>query len=335
MFFLLLAFFLFSLAFISYQMRWSHHQPIAYAFYGLISLLTGLTIGIYWTPIYMARYYLYIISGIIFIIVPIIIFLFVILVLLKTFKHPRLAIGDRILSWAYAFLLLILFFATLTSIMVYEASPLNAVIHFLIQLTLYLVMTLLAYVILLLLVHASPSKGHYRIIVILGQKIEDIEDLTQPLSARLDRALDTYLSYNHRKQRQTIFLVSGGQTDSNFPSEARLMRDYLLARGVPKEQILVDGQAMNTEENFRYCRYILDQRGIRGDVLVISSWFHLVRAYYYAWRYGLKADFKGSKTRLGLSFYYLIRDYLAFILLTKEMNLIYLVLVVVYMGWLA
>ena len=61
------------------------------------------------------------------------------------------------------------------------------------------------------------------------------------------------------------------------------MYEWLTARGVPPEQIILEEQADNTRENIGYSLALLSERGIdAGDgVAVVSSGYHLCRASMY------------------------------------------------------
>lgn len=63
------------------------------------------------------------------------------------------------------------------------------------------------------------------------------------------------------------------------------MADWLIARGVEAERVLLEDQATNTEENIRFSKEILSDKGIclTDNVAVVTSDFHLCRA---AWLWG-------------------------------------------------
>lgn len=59
------------------------------------------------------------------------------------------------------------------------------------------------------------------------------------------------------------------------------MYDWLTARGVPREQIILEERATNTEENIRYSLELLEERDVAGNIAVVSSDYHLCRAAMY------------------------------------------------------
>lgn len=95
------------------------------------------------------------------------------------------------------------------------------------------------------------------------------------LQVRLEAALE-YL----RDRPDIPIVVTGAQGPGELVSEAACMADWLIARGVPPERILLEEQAGTTAENVRYSKELLSAAGIREDaaVAVISSDYHLCRA---------------------------------------------------------
>lgn len=96
------------------------------------------------------------------------------------------------------------------------------------------------------------------------------------LQDRLDAALD-YLA-DHPEV--TNIIVSGGKGSDEHASEAGVMRDYLVAAGIPEDQILVEDASHNTYQNMIYSWQMMGEREIdpAGGVLVVSNGFHLTRA---------------------------------------------------------
>ena len=62
------------------------------------------------------------------------------------------------------------------------------------------------------------------------------------------------------------------------------MRDYLVARGVPEQQIISEEKSTSTEENFAFSRQLMEQAGLRAEepILLVSNDFHCYRAKQYA-----------------------------------------------------
>ncbi|WP_143825757.1 YdcF family protein [Nannocystis exedens] len=82
-------------------------------------------------------------------------------------------------------------------------------------------------------------------------------------------------------------IVSGGQ-DPGSPYEADVMRDYLVARGVPAERIAVDRGGVNTHATARFVAADLRARGERSAIAV-SQYYHLTRTKLALRRFGVDA----------------------------------------------
>lgn len=90
--------------------------------------------------------------------------------------------------------------------------------------------------------------------------------------------LDTALGYleDHPDIR---IVVTGGKGDDEHMSEAQCMYDYLTARGANGERIWMEDQSRNTWQNINNTFALMEREGwdLTGDVLLVSSGFHLAR----------------------------------------------------------
>ena len=91
------------------------------------------------------------------------------------------------------------------------------------------------------------------------------------LAARLDRALEL-----HRQGLFHLVLVSGA-TGKEGRDEALAMRDYLLHRGVPSGDVLVDSNGGTTFATAANAHRLMEERGLHS-AMVISQYFHVPRA---------------------------------------------------------
>lgn len=115
--------------------------------------------------------------------------------------------------------------------------------------------------------------GEPKVMVIFGCQVKP-----EGPSILLRDRLDTALEYLENHPDMTV-VVTGGKGDDEHQSEARCMYDYLTAHGVAGETILMEDQARNTWQNANYTLDLLSENGYdtTGDVLLVSSGFHLAR----------------------------------------------------------
>ncbi len=122
-------------------------------------------------------------------------------------------------------------------------------------------------------------------VIVLGCGIKPDGTPSWALANRLDAALAWY-----RAHAGTRLVVSGGQGTYEPTSEAASMAQYLLDKGVPAADILVEDRSTSTMENFQFSIPILWDAGWRGEpVLYATNDFHLFRGRMLAGRYDLEA----------------------------------------------
>jgi uncharacterized SAM-binding protein YcdF (DUF218 family) len=101
---------------------------------------------------------------------------------------------------------------------------------------------------------------------------------------RINHGIDLY---QNRKVRKLIF--TGGQGDTNEPTESSAARLYALQHGISAADILIEQQSQTTYQNLVYAKQIADAYGLR-KVLIVSDPLHMKRAVVMARDMGLDAE---------------------------------------------
>lgn len=114
--------------------------------------------------------------------------------------------------------------------------------------------------------------GTAEVMIILGCQVTETGP-AQSLEDRLVKALE-YLE----EFPDIAIIVSGGQGSNEPCTEAEAMALFLIEAGIAPEQIYQEGNSRNTHQNLSYSRTLMEEEGITGDVLIVSSGFHLARA---------------------------------------------------------
>lgn len=116
-------------------------------------------------------------------------------------------------------------------------------------------------------------KGDPKIMIVLGCQVKPWGPSVL-LQDRLDKALEYW-----KNHREVTIVVSGAQGPDEPSTEARAMADYLMEKGVPEGQLLLEGRSHNTNQNLRFSLELLEQEGYDagGGVIVVSNGFHLAR----------------------------------------------------------
>lgn len=151
-------------------------------------------------------------------------------------------------------------------------------------------------------INASPKAGA-DVCIILGAQMKE-SGPSDVLQRRLDRAL-AYLWENP----DTIVVVSGGQGSDEPVSEAQGMRDYLVAKGISEERILMEDASTNTLENLDYSAKLIDKS--RDSVVIVTNNFHVFRAVSIARKQGYNmVQGMAASTHWGSLLNNLLREFL-------------------------
>lgn len=136
---------------------------------------------------------------------------------------------------------------------------------------------------------ATPS-GNTQAIIVLGAQVREDGSLSLQLQWRMEEALRQY------QQHPQLIVVCGAQGSNEPAPEAHVMRDWLVERGVPTEQILLDDASFNTRQNLENAKKVLPEDV--SKVLIVTSKYHLPRSMALAGDIGFDAEGVGSPIKL-------------------------------------
>ena len=161
----------------------------------------------------------------------------------------------------------------------------------------YVTFLYLSYIIYAFFLNIFPVKKEPQTIIILGAGL--FGDKVPPLLAqRLDKGIAIYEKFN----RKPVIIVSGGQGDDEWISEAEAMAGYLMEKGVPADSIFLENKSRTTLENLIFSKKLMLAQGLEQDrVVLVTNSFHALRAGIYMRQVGLKGRSIGSRT----AFYFL------------------------------
>ena len=123
----------------------------------------------------------------------------------------------------------------------------------------------------------SGKKADYALV--LGMALEDGKP-TKDLIYRVEAAK----KYQDENPFSTLVLT-GGNPGEDGKTEAEVMRDLLLARGVPECRMILEDESDSTRKNFRNTLNIIDSS---KPIILITSNYHMNRAVRIAKRAGFK-----------------------------------------------
>lgn len=136
-------------------------------------------------------------------------------------------------------------------------------------------------------------------VVVLGSGLSGGRRVPPLLASRIRAGLEAA----HRSGASMV-VMSGGQGNDEALAEGRAMREWALdpanardgwgARemtdGAAGPRILSEEESVNTEENLRFTRAILEREGITGPGIIATSNYHAMRAAMLARELGIDAQ---------------------------------------------
>ncbi|GKV70041.1 hypothetical protein NCCP2716_25390 [Sporosarcina sp. NCCP-2716] len=139
--------------------------------------------------------------------------------------------------------------------------------------------------------------------IVLGAKVNGTQP-SKSLRYRLEAAYDYAEKYP-----DVTLVLSGGQGEDEDISEGVAMAEYLTARGLPQERLIVEDQSTSTYENLVNSKRLLPPG--TAAVTLITSDYHVARAGMLAKKVGWDWDAVSAKTPQSVKMKTGIRERLA------------------------
>jgi len=127
-------------------------------------------------------------------------------------------------------------------------------------------------------------------IIVLGAFVHD-EQPSQTLKERLDNALELYVAGKAGK-----IILSGDHGTKEY-DEVNIMKDYMLEKGVPREDLFLDHAGFNTYDSMYRAKEVF----CVNTLLISTQQFHINRAVYIARK--LKIDAYGYPSNRWINYY--------------------------------
>ena len=177
------------------------------------------------------------------------------------------------------------------------------------------------YIVATVLCNFSRPRMNQQYVIVHGAGL--INGKVSPLLAqRVDKAIEFY-NKQKKEGAPPKLILSGGQGTDESISEAEAMAEYARGKSIPESDMLLESRSTNTLENMRFSKEIMDKdsKGKPYHAIYVTSSYHLLRTGVYARRAGMKISGIGAKT----AFYYmpvaLLREYIAYIVIHRKMNI--------------
>lgn len=167
-------------------------------------------------------------------------------------------------------------------------------------------------------------------IIILGCAIRRDGSLTPLLRGRVDKAIAFEAKQFAETGKHASFVPSGGQGADEVISEAEAMKRYLVEQGIPEEQILKEDKSVNTFENMKFSKAVIEAHaGSLEDKNIAFSTtnYHVFRGCVLAKKNGYYAQGLSAKTKPYFFPNAFLREFIGLLYDKKWYHLIFLVLI--------
>lgn len=159
-------------------------------------------------------------------------------------------------------------------------------------------------------------------IIILGCGIKEDGTLYPLLKGRADRAIEFAQDQVEATGRKPFFVPSGGQGPDECMPEGEAIKNYLLFRGIPEELILPETESVNTLQNMKFSKRIIDAKNPDGNVLFSTTNYHVFRSGILAGDVGMNADGMGARTKWYFWPNALIREFIGMLVRHWKLHLV-------------
>ncbi len=136
--------------------------------------------------------------------------------------------------------------------------------------------------------HTKPVRNATA--VVLGCRVYG-ERPSLILTERMDAAV-SYLN----EYPDAVCVASGGQGQDEDISEAECIYRYLVENGINPQRIYLEDQSTSTRENLVFSYKLIQEKGLPGEIAIVTNEFHEYRAGVIADRLGLSFGAVPAKT---------------------------------------
>lgn len=172
-----------------------------------------------------------------------------------------------------------------------------------------LLVIIFAYLIIVLSIIFSGLRDNLvksDLIVVLGTKVSPEGIPSAGLAVRLNKAIEIYQQGYAPK-----ILVSGGTGKEGY-DESLAMANFLIARGIPQEAVIQDGQGVNTRATAQNVYQYMQQQQL-NSVIIVSQYYHIARTKLAFKHEGIKQIAHGSPPYMSWrDFYAVTRELLGY-----------------------
>lgn len=250
--------------------------------------------------------------------VALLIFAFVILLIgMFIFDGIKILVKEgtkwtNFLSLGMAFVILFLIFAYPSFVRFTSEAWFRFIYLFLSLSIFYLIFIMMMYTLTSWLNLINIRQKPLDYVVVLGAGLIG-KKVTPLLASRINRGIQIY-----RRNPGSKLILSGGQGSDEEIPESHAMAKYAEEQGVPKSDLIIEDKSKTTNENLRFSHNLMKPN---STFCLVTSSYHVYRALVLAKRQGLQCVGYGAKTKWYFTLNAFIREFIAYIVITKRLQL--------------
>lgn len=164
-------------------------------------------------------------------------------------------------------------------------------------------------------------------VIILGSKIREDGTLTPLLKGRVDRAIEFGNKQYEIAKKKIIYIPSGGKGNDEKIAEAEAIKNYLIEKGINKNQIIIEDKSTSTIENMKFSKSKIDKVNKEAKISFATTSYHVFRSGVIANEQGIDCEGMGSKTKWYFYSNALIREFIANLVQERKKHIVLILLI--------
>lgn len=127
-------------------------------------------------------------------------------------------------------------------------------------------------------IHYESLKKYEAGIVLGGMMVYDPQYDRLQFQRGADRLLQAIELYKRGYIKKIVFTGGSGSVLHPEYKEGLWVERYLLTLGIPQHDFIIESESKNTHENAVFTKAVLEKENIKGELLLITSAFHMRRS---------------------------------------------------------
>ncbi|MBP2057948.1 uncharacterized SAM-binding protein YcdF (DUF218 family) [Lactobacillus colini] len=185
---------------------------------------------------------------------------------------------------------------------------------FIILSTLYILYIMVMYIFTAWVNLINRRHPHLNYVVVLGAGLINGDQVSPLLANRIKRGVEIM-----KKNPGSKIILSGGQGKNELIPEAAAMATYAKQTlGISDKEMILEKKSRTTNENIKFSHQLMPAD---AKFCLVTNSYHVYRALVLAKKQGLKCIGYGAKTKWYFTLNAFIREFIAYIVITKRLQI--------------